>query len=466
MKRRMLQLAALSLSSMLLMSGGTFFAEAVQETELDISFEELAAAAAQGYDGEDIQSDVYTEQDPSFVKEVEVVTTSDDAAEDIGETYTEAAEKTSEETAEEAAESVDEAETENTAETEKTTETEIDERDIFEKSQYTVGFSKTEDIVSIRNSGSIDSDLAGILKPHGMVEIYGETEDGWYEVQAGDIYGYVDKSLIVTDQEARDIAAAVVYQAATPTVKKVKVRSEANEKAKAVLTLKKGEEIEVIDAYSDWITVITSKGVVGYVPDSKVAIVKHYPTGMTLTEFDVWSKDHAPETEETETEEAQEEEHQEEEYQEEEYYEPEQTYTSTQNTYTYTNTNTYTQTTTPETTAATETPATEAPSTEAPATEAPAVTPATEASAAEDTAAVDDGSDDEGDVAFDDTSEEDGSSDEGSDETFVEDEGSDEGDGEDVIYVDDSDSDGGDDEVYDDTAAEDTTYEDGEVYEE
>ena len=454
MKRRMLQLAALSMGSMLILASGTSFAESVQETELDISFEELAAAAAQGYDGEDIQQDVYTEQDPSFVKDAEVVET-----EIVPETENTKEEEPVEEIEDETEENGGE---ENASEEATEKEDTIDERDIFERSQFTVGFSKTEDVVSIRNEGSLEADLAGILKPHGMVEIYSETEDGWYEVQAGDIYGYVDKSLIVTDQEARDIAEAVVYQAATPTVKKVKVRTEANAKAKALLTLKKGEEIEVIDAYSDWITVITQKGEVGYVPEKKVAIVKHYPTGMTLDEYEVWFEENAPETE-SETEAREEEDDQ------EEYYEPEQTtytYTDTSTTYTntnttYTNTNTtYTQTDTTQTT----TPATEAATTQTeatPATEAATTqteaTPATEAStsAAETPAA---------DETGDDTAAEDTSSDSSSEETFAEDEGSDEGD--DVVYVDDSDSEGGDEEVYDDTAAVDSTYEDGEVYEE
>ncbi len=468
MRRQAAQIGVLCMCTMLTVSG-VCTSVAAEETELEdiISFEELAAAAAQGYDGEDLQNDIYKEQDPSFVKET-VITEGTEQAEaqtapSAEETETakakeeagtevpaaEASTEVTEEAAQPAAESEDE--------TSKSEDPSFDTRDIFERSELQVGFSNTGVVEGIHLEPYKESDLSGILKPYGCVEIYSETEDGWYEVQSGDIYGYISKYVIATGDEAVAIAEDVVYMSATPTVKKVKIRRGPSKEEEEIGVLKKGEEIEVLDPYSDWITVMTADGEVGYMMADKVAVRRFYPMAMTWAEYDAWAAEHQPE-EETEVEQ--------EDVEEEEAYEEapahQETYSNTNNTQQYTGntgTNNYTapqqteaqpQTNAPQQTEAQ--PATDAPQqTEAqPATDAPQQTeaqPATDApQQTEAQPAIDPAPTTDVEV---------------SENTGVDNSGS-----ETVVVIEEDPNAGGEEEVYNDIEAGGDVYEDdGEVYE-
>ncbi len=178
----------------------------------------------------------------------------------------------------EAAEETEDAEPDEAGEAEAAEESANDSSVIGE-----LAFAQCDEYINVRSEASTDSDPVGKVYNNGSVTIVGE-EDGWYEIESGNVSGYVDAAYFATGDEAEAIAKDVGYNVATVYPEALVVRSEPNEDSDSVGRAYSSEQLEVVDYDGDWMKVVLDDGTYGYVSAYYVGYDTYYSTAESLEE--------------------------------------------------------------------------------------------------------------------------------------------------------------------------------------
>lgn len=136
--------------------------------------------------------------------------------------------------------------------------------------------------LNVRESASTDSGMVGKMPRNAACEILA-TEGDWYQIQSGEVTGYVKAEYIVTGEEAAALADTLVQTVARSTTSTLNVREEPNTECSIITTMAEGEALEVVEVLDGWIKVNIDSDE-GYISSEFVEVVTELPKAMTMTE--------------------------------------------------------------------------------------------------------------------------------------------------------------------------------------
>ncbi len=194
----------------------------------------------------------------------------------------EAAEEDTEEDSMETAEP-EEEETKESEDEEEETETEEPEPVYDSSMNGERAFAQCEDYINVRTDANTDGEVVGKIYNNCAVTILGKYGD-WYEIESGNVTGYVKEDYFATGAEADAIAESVAYNVATVQSEALMVRAEPSEDAESIGMIYEADEAEVLSYDGDWMKVLCSDGTIGYINAWYVDYNTYYSTGETLEE--------------------------------------------------------------------------------------------------------------------------------------------------------------------------------------
>ncbi|MEG1291177.1 MAG: NlpC/P60 family protein [Lachnospiraceae bacterium] len=146
-----------------------------------------------------------------------------------------------------------------------------------------LGIAKVENHLNIREGAGEEYALVGKLPVDAGCEIV--TMDGeWYQIQSGDVTGYVKGEFLLTGEAAMTRAAEIKATVATATTKTLNARTEPNTECSIWTTIGEGEELRVLADLGEWIQVEVD-GDACYVAKEFVTLSEELPKAMNMTEI-------------------------------------------------------------------------------------------------------------------------------------------------------------------------------------
>lgn len=136
--------------------------------------------------------------------------------------------------------------------------------------------------LNVREAPSTDASMVGKMPKNSACEILA-SEGEWYQIQSGDVSGYVNAEYIVTGEEAAAIAETLIQTVARSSTSTLNVREEPNTECGIVTTIAEGEALEVVEVLDGWIKVNIDSDE-GYVSSDYVEVVTELPHAMTMSE--------------------------------------------------------------------------------------------------------------------------------------------------------------------------------------
>lgn len=143
--------------------------------------------------------------------------------------------------------------------------------------------AKVDDSVNVRKEAGEHSEIVGKLHKGDLAQII-SAKDGWYEIESGDVNGYVSAEYAVIGQEAKELAKEVCKLVAKVTTDGLRVREKADGNAKVLTVLNKKDTLEAVSKVPDedgWIKV-TYDGEDAYVSADYVKVKRNYGRADTL----------------------------------------------------------------------------------------------------------------------------------------------------------------------------------------
>lgn len=145
-----------------------------------------------------------------------------------------------------------------------------------------LGIANVDNNLNIRKEPSTSGKLVGKLPKNAACEILDE-EDGWVHIISGEVEGYVSGEYLLTGMEAVVKARELVQKKAKVTCDSLKVREEASTEAEVIMTVAKGEKLDVLEEDGEWVKVDLD-GQEVYVFGEYVEVSEDLDTALTITE--------------------------------------------------------------------------------------------------------------------------------------------------------------------------------------
>ena len=119
--------------------------------------------------------------------------------------------------------------------------------------------AQVNNYVNVRSDASEDSEVVGKLYDKS-VGTYLSEKDGWYEINSGNVTGYVKAEFCVTGSDAIELAKQVGTRIATVTTTTLKVREEASTESTVLGLVPIEEELSVVEENDGWVKVDIEEG--------------------------------------------------------------------------------------------------------------------------------------------------------------------------------------------------------------
>ena len=119
--------------------------------------------------------------------------------------------------------------------------------------------AKVNNYVNVRSDASEESEIVGKLYDKS-VGTYISEKDGWYEINSGNVTGYVKAEFCVTGTDAIELAKQVGTRVATVTTTTLKVREEASTESAVLGLVPIEEELSVVEEKDGWVKVDIEEG--------------------------------------------------------------------------------------------------------------------------------------------------------------------------------------------------------------
>lgn len=146
--------------------------------------------------------------------------------------------------------------------------------EIPDEEQENVVVAQTEDYVRIRSAASDNAQVVGKFYKDAVGLILSE-ENGWYEIQSGNVIGYVRKDFCVTGPEAQELAAQLGNRMAEVLCDRLVVRLGATEESEVLGMVAMGDTLLVTGETQDWVRVDIEEGY-GWVSKQFVRVYTEY----------------------------------------------------------------------------------------------------------------------------------------------------------------------------------------------
>ncbi len=130
--------------------------------------------------------------------------------------------------------------------------------------------AQVNDYVNVRSTASEDGEIVGKLYDKSVGTLIQE-ENGWYQIQSGNVTGYVKAEYCVTGDAAIELAKQVGTRIATVTTTTLKVREEANIDSAVLGLVPIEDELIVTEEMDGWVKVDIEEGF-GYVSTDFVSL--------------------------------------------------------------------------------------------------------------------------------------------------------------------------------------------------
>lgn len=128
-----------------------------------------------------------------------------------------------------------------------------------EKEFSNLVIAQVNNYVNVRSDASEDSEVVGKLYDKS-VGTYLSEKDGWYEINSGNVTGYVKAEFCVTGTDAIELAKKVGTRIATVTTTTLKVREEASTESTVLGLVPIEEELSVVEEQDGWVKVDIEEG--------------------------------------------------------------------------------------------------------------------------------------------------------------------------------------------------------------
>lgn len=150
-----------------------------------------------------------------------------------------------------------------------------------------LGIANVDNNLNIRKEPDSNAKLVGKLPKNAACEILSQ-EDGWAYITSGEVTGYVAGEYLLTGMEAVTKARELAGKKAKVTCDLLKVRCEPSVESEVIMTVAKGECLDVVEKLddeikNDWI-LVDIDGQEVYVAAEYVTITEELDTALTITE--------------------------------------------------------------------------------------------------------------------------------------------------------------------------------------
>lgn len=131
---------------------------------------------------------------------------------------------------------------------------------IEEKQFRNLVIAKVTNYVNVRSLPNEDGEIVGKLYNHSVGTFLGE-ENGWYQIQSGNVTGYVKADYCVTGEDAVELAKQVRIRMATVATQTLFVRQEPTTESRVIGMLPEAEELVVLEETDGWVKVDVEEGI-------------------------------------------------------------------------------------------------------------------------------------------------------------------------------------------------------------
>ena len=145
-----------------------------------------------------------------------------------------------------------------------------------------LGIANVDTTLNVRAAADENSDIVGKMPKDSGCEIL-QIQGEWYQIQSGNVNGYVKGEYLLTGDAAKARAAEVMSSVATVTTETLYVREQPNTDCTILSLMPMGEELQVLEDLGDWVKV-DMDGDEGYVSKEYVSISSELQKAMTMTE--------------------------------------------------------------------------------------------------------------------------------------------------------------------------------------
>lgn len=146
-----------------------------------------------------------------------------------------------------------------------------------------LGIANVGDHLNIRTLPQEDGRIVGKLPQNAACEIISE-ENGWANIQSGEVEGYVKSEFLLTDNAALAKAEKLLSEVALVEADALKIRTKPSTDSEIVDTIAYGSELEVIEEDGDWLKVEIDN-TEAYVAAEYVKVESKLQQAMTMTEI-------------------------------------------------------------------------------------------------------------------------------------------------------------------------------------
>ena len=121
--------------------------------------------------------------------------------------------------------------------------------------QYSdLGIVSVNGFLNVRETPSTSAHVVGKLYDESACEIQ-STEGEWYKITSGEVEGYIHSQYVITGDEARTAARALVKQRAIVTADKLNIRKGPSTESDSIGQALSGESYEVKDLTDGWVEI-------------------------------------------------------------------------------------------------------------------------------------------------------------------------------------------------------------------
>lgn len=143
--------------------------------------------------------------------------------------------------------------------------------------------ANVEKALNVRAEPSADSEKVGMLY-EGCGGVILEQQDGWTKIESGDLTGWACDDYLLFGEEALVLADEAKIPAAVPLTS-LNVRKEPDTESQVLGIVQEGDQLEIVEEFSDGWIQISFDGGYGYIPADYADITFTISTGETIEDI-------------------------------------------------------------------------------------------------------------------------------------------------------------------------------------
>ncbi len=147
-----------------------------------------------------------------------------------------------------------------------------------------LGVANVDRYLNVRSGPGTDYQVIGKMANEAVCEIL-SIDAEWAYIQSGEVEGYVSLEYLLRGKEALFEANSYVNTVVKVTADALKVREEPNTECEVIMTVAKGEELEIISKDMDGWIQVSIDGEDAYVSEEYTEITDTLKTAITLSEL-------------------------------------------------------------------------------------------------------------------------------------------------------------------------------------